>query len=468
MIAVLSRVKRVHFVGIGGIGMSGIAELLLNLGFEVSGSDLVLTDITKKLSDVGARITEGHDSGNVGSASVVVHSSAVRRGNPEVVWAEEHNIPVISRAEMLSHLVRMKPHSIAVAGTHGKTTTASLTGEVLTACGLDPTIIVGGVVRNLATNAVLGSGDYIVTEADEYDRSFLKLWPTVAVITAIEAEHLDTYANLDDIKEAFAAFASAVPFYGVVVGCGDEPAVRDVLEALNVPTVTYGLTESVDVKGIDFSSRGQETTYTLVREDDSLGRISLHLPGEHNVKNSLAAAAVGLELDLPMAGIRRGIADFMGVRRRFEIRKRVGDIMIVDDYAHHPTEVKSTLSAARAGWDRRIIAVFQPHLYSRTRDFAEEFGRSFAHADMVVVTDVYPARENPLPGVTGELISDSVSASGHPSVHYVASADDVADFLAAVIEPNDMVITIGAGDIRKVGDKLIQLLTELEVSSESA
>ena len=458
MMVKLGHTNHLHFVGIGGIGMSGLAELLLNQGYTVSGSDMTDTDITRNLQKMGGRIFIGHSAENIGSADVVVHSSAVKNDNPEIVAANEKGIPVIRRAEMLAELVRLKPYAVAVAGTHGKTTTTSIAGMVMTEAGLDPTIIVGGVVRSLATNARLGDGDYIVAEADEFDRSFLTLSPTIAIITNIEIEHLDIYKDLDDIKDTFITFASRVPFYGAVIACIDEQHLREILPDIKKRIITYGLDESAEVRAVNISYDSGESRFNLINDGDDLGEIRLRLPGVHNVKNALGVIALSFELDIPFDTVAKALSEFEGVLRRFEIKKRIAGMMIVDDYAHHPTEVKSSLSAAQTGWDRRVIAVFQPHLYSRTRDFKDEFGSSFNHADVVIITDVYPAREAPIEGVTGKLIADAVKSSGHKEVHYLPEKEKIADFLMEFATEGDMIITIGAGDIFKVGEEFIQKL----------
>ena len=463
----MGHTKHLHFVGIGGIGMSGLAELLLNQGYTVSGSDMTDTDITQNLRKMGGRIHIGHAAANIGNADVVVRSSAVKNDNPEVKAANENGIPVIRRAEMLSELVRLKPYAVAVAGTHGKTTTTSIAGMVLTEGGLDPTIIVGGVVRSLATNARLGDGDYIVAEADEFDRSFLTLSPTIAIITNIEIEHLDIYKDLDDIKNAFLTFASRVPFYGAVIACIDEPHLREILPDIKKRVITYGLDENAEVRAIDISYDSGDSRFNLINDGVGLGEIRLHLPGVHNVKNSLGVIALALELDIPFDTVAKALNEFEGVRRRFEIKKRIAGMMIVDDYAHHPTEVKSSLSAAQTGWDRRVIAVFQPHLYSRTRDFKDEFGSSFNHADVVIITDVFPAREAPIEGVTGKIIADAVESSGHKEVHYLPEKEKISDFLIDIATEGDMIITIGAGDIYKIGEEFIQKLESADKNAVS-
>ena len=467
MMVKLGHTKHLHFVGVGGIGMSGLAELLLNQGYAVSGSDMTETDITRNLQKMGGTIYIGHSAENIGDADVVVHSSAVTDDNPEIEAAKEKGIPVIRRAEMLAELVRLKPYAVAVAGTHGKTTTTSIAGMVMTEAGLDPTIIVGGVVRSLATNARLGDSDYIVAEADEFDRSFLTLSPTIAIITNIEIEHLDIYKDLDDIKDTFLIFASRVPFYGAVIACIDEPHLKAILPDIKKRIITYGLDENAEVRAVDISYESGESRFNLINEGTDLGKIHLRMPGVHNVKNALGVIALALELDIPFDTIAKALSEFEGVRRRFEIKKRIAGMMIVDDYAHHPTEVKSSLSAAQTGWDRRVIAVFQPHLYSRTRDFKDEFGSSFNHADVVIITDIFPAREAPIEGVTGKLIADAVKSSGHKEVHYLPEKEKISDFLIDFATEGDMIITIGAGDIYKIGEEFIQKLERAEKDAVS-
>ncbi|MBN1780207.1 UDP-N-acetylmuramate--L-alanine ligase [bacterium] len=444
-----------HFVGIGGIGMSGIAEVLLNLGFRVSGSDRQLSAVTEHLEQLGAEIHEGHDGGYVSGADVVVISSAVPQDNPEVVAAHAQKIPVIRRAEMLGELMRVR-QGIAIGGTHGKTTTTSMAGLVLQEAGLDPTLIVGGKLRSLKTNARLGEGQYLVVEADEFDRSFLQLTPFLAVITNIETEHLDCYDNLDDIKHAFVTYANQVAFYGSVILCLDEGSLQEIMPKLKRRIVTYGLTPQAQVRAADARFNENSSRYTAWFGGQRLGEIQLQLPGIHNVRNSLAALAVGLELEIPFKTIQKALGEFTGVHRRFEIKYNENDLLVVDDYAHHPTEIQATLRAAREGWDRRVVAVFQPHLYSRTRDFYHDFGQSFFDADVLVVTDIYPAREKPVEGVTGALVADEARALGHRNVNYIPDKTEVPAFLQNTVRPGDMIITMGAGDIWKTGESFIE------------
>lgn len=450
-------IKKVHFVGIGGIGMSGLAEILLNQGFEISGSDRSLSEITKRLSDLGVKIYEGHSPENIKDIDVLVYSSAVTLDNPEVKVALEKKIPVIKRAEMLAEVMRLK-YGIGIAGTHGKTTTTSMVGLVLTEGGIDPTIIVGGKLSSLGgTNARLGDGEFIVVEADEFDRTFLKLTPTIAAITTLEREHLDTYKDLDDIKSAFIEFANKVPFYGFVVICLDEEALQDILPNINKKIFTYGLTSQADVRAINIEQDGFLNKYEVVYKGENLGKIKLKIPGIHNIKNSLVAIIIGNELGIPFNKIKNALESFTGVYRRFEVKYNK-EIMVVDDYAHHPTETTATLAGIRAGWQRRLIAVFQPHLYSRTRDFYNEFARSFLNSDIFICTDIYPAREEPIEGITGELIANAAKKFGHKNVFYVQDKNDIPDLLKEIKQDGDIIITMGAGDIWKYGEKFIEML----------
>jgi UDP-N-acetylmuramate--alanine ligase len=455
---VFKSIKKIHFVGIGGIGMSGIAEILLTRGFEVSGSDLMLTDVTKRLSDLGAKIYKGHSEDNVKDANVLVYSSAVMpENNPEVKAAISKNIPIIKRAEMLAETMRMK-YGIGIAGTHGKTTTTSMVGLILTEGGVDPTIIVGGKLSGLGgTNARLGNGEFIVVEADEFDRTFLKLTPTIAAITTLESEHLDTYKDLDDIKTAFVEFANKVPFYGFVVICLDEPALQDIIPSINKTIFTYGTTAQADVRAVDIKHSGFNSEYTVIYKGERLGCVKLNIPGEQYIKNSLVAVTIGMELGVDFKKIKKALEKFTGVYRRFETKYK-NNLIVIDDYAHHPTETTVTLAGIRAGWDRRLIAVFQPHLYTRTRDFYQEFGKSFLNTDVFICTDIYPAREEPIEGVTGELISNITKKFGHKNVHYIKDKNDVPKKLMEIKKDGDIIVTMGAGDIWKYSEKFVELL----------
>jgi UDP-N-acetylmuramate--alanine ligase len=456
-----SSIRKLHFVGIGGIGMSGIAEILSAEGFAVTGSDRAASENTDRLKSLGISVLIGHDASNLApDVDALVYSSAVGSDNPEVAEAHRRKIPVIRRAEMLAEVMRLK-YGIGIAGTHGKTTTTSMVSLVLMEGGIDPTVIVGGRLRGLAgSNARLGKGEFIVVEADEFDRSFLSITPTIAVLTTLETDHLDCYRDLDDIKSAFIQFAGKVPFYGFVVLCLDEPALQDIMPKIKKKIVTYGLNGQADLQAVDIVHRQNMTRFTVLRDGKELGEIELQIPGDHNVQNALAATAVGLELQVPFSKVKAGIEKFTGVFRRWEVKAELDGITVIDDYAHHPTEIRATLAGAKAGWRRRTVCVFQPHLYSRTRDFYDEFGRAFFNADVLIVTDVYPAREEPIQGVTGELIANAAKEFGHKQVHYVPEKKDVPGYLMTITRPGDMVITMGAGDIWKFGEQFISLRKE--------
>jgi UDP-N-acetylmuramate--alanine ligase len=452
------RLRRLHFVGAGGVGMSGLAEiLLLSTPLEISGCDLQRSENTDRLTKLGARIAYGHDASHVRDSDLLVISSAVGESNPEVVSARERGVPVIRRAEMLAEIMRLK-QGVAIAGTHGKTTTTSLTGMVLTEAGFDPTIVVGGQVRILGTNARLGKGDFLVAEADEFDRSFLELTPVVAVITNIEADHLDCYRDLADILDAFAIFANRVPFYGAVVACVDDAGVREILPRVKRRVVTYGESPDANVRAGEIRLEASGTTFEVWEGQTwSLGGVHLRLPGRHNVANALAAIAVGRELSIPFPTIARALSEFTGVIRRFETKGESGGVLVVDDYAHHPTEIAATLAAARQVYpDRRLVALFQPHLYSRTRDFAAAFGQALTAADVAIVTDVYPSREKALPGITGALVADAARAAGHPAVAYVAEKNAVAEELERSLRRGDLLVTMGAGDVVRFGEEYLR------------
>jgi len=453
-----SSIKKLHFIGIGGIGMSGIAEIMLDQGFKVSGSDRALTEVTERLQNLGAVTFEGHRASNLANdVDTVVYSSAVQPDNPEILEAQRRKIPIVRRAEMLAEVMRLK-YGIGIAGTHGKTTTTSMASLILMEGGLDPTVIVGGKLSGLGgTNARLGRGEFIVVEADEYDRSFLSISPTIAVLTTLETDHLDCYRDLEDIKSAFIQFANKVPFYGFIVLCLDEPALLDIMPNLSKKKIiTYGLNPQADVQAIDIRHKDNTTTFTLIRSNKELGTITLQVPGKHNVQNSLGAIAVGLELGVPFEKIKSGIEKFVGVYRRWEKKGEVNGISVYDDYAHHPTECRATLSGVKSGWRRRVVCVFQPHLYSRTRDFYEDFGKSFLLSDVLVVTDIYPAREEPIQGVTGELIVNAAKQFGHKDVRYVPDKKQVPVFLKSIVKSGDIVITMGAGDIWKYGEEFLK------------
>ncbi|MFH1070250.1 MAG: UDP-N-acetylmuramate--L-alanine ligase [Candidatus Glassbacteria bacterium] len=451
------KVKKIHLVGIGGTGMCGIAEILLEDGYGVTGSDLVKSATTDRLGKLGARVSEGHDPANVEGADVVVISSAVMPDNVEVTEARRRLIPVIRRAEMLAELMRTK-YGIAVAGTHGKTTTTSMIGGVLESAGLDPTVIVGGRLRSLGRHAKRGASELLVAEADEFDRSFLKLSPSVAVITNIDTDHLDCYGDLGHIMEAFVEFANKVPFYGTVVACLDNQPLLSIIPRIERRIFTYGESTqaNLQVAGIEYAGGGSASRLTL--DGEPLGELRLQVPGRHNVENAMAAVAVGLELGVPYERIAAALAEFKGVHRRAEIKGEAAGRLVIDDFAHHPTEIRAILDALKKGWARRIVAVFQPHLYSRTRDLAAEFGSSFMQSDLLVVTDVYGSREKPIPGVNGELIAKAARDHGHRKVIYCPDKNDLPDALLELTAPGDLVVTIGAGDIYRCGERLLELL----------
>ena len=459
------KVKKVHFVGIGGIGMSGIAELLINLGFEVTGSDMKTTNITENLQKHGAVIYEGHKPENVNDSDVLVYSSAVQVDNPELQRAKDKQIPIIRRAEMLSELLKLKQTSIAVGGTHGKTTTTSMMGAVLTEALLDPTLVVGGVVKSLDVNALLGQGDVIVAEADEFDKSFLQLTPTYAIITNIDTDHMDCYDSEEDLLNAFAQYANAIPFYGAVVACVDEPLIKRILPDISRPVITYGFSGDAEFQAERRLYREVRSTFVVKHRGKELGEVEMMVPGAHNIKNALAVIALGTEMNIDFNTISNGLKQFSGVKRRFEIKGIFDDVMVVDDYAHHPTEVSATLRAIKNGWDRRLVAVFQPHLYSRTQDLYEDFARSFLISDVLLVTDVYPAREEPIAGVTGELITNMAKSMGHENVYWVEDKKRLVAAMKALVEPGDLVITMGAGDIWRICDKYAAILEKEAVEA---
>ncbi len=454
------RIQHVHFVGIGGIGMSGIAEVLVNLGFRVSGSDVKRSNVTDRLQKMGVEFSEGHRAENVGDSHVVVRSTAVRDDNPEVIEAQRLSIPVIPRAEMLAELMRLKPHSVAVAGSHGKTTTTSMVSTVLGNAGLDPTIVVGGVVGAFGSNAHLGTSDLMVVEADESDRSFLMLTPTIAVVTNIDREHMDYYHDMDDVRVCFTNFVNKVPFYGSSVLCLDDPNVQAIIPHIERRRMTYGLSAQADVSahGIRYNNNFG-STFTVWRGSEVVGDVSLQVPGVHNVYNSLAAIAVGFELDVPFEKIADALGSFIGAARRFQLRGQVDDILVIEDYGHHPTEIRVTLAAAKIGsGGRRLVVLFQPHRYTRTHDLMQEFARSFNNADSLFITDIYAASEDPIEGVTAEALTNAIKRFGHKDARYVGHLDNAAEALRAHVQPGDLVLTMGAGTVNRVSEQLLELM----------
>jgi len=458
---VFKKIRRIHFVGIGGIGMSGIAEVLHNLGYLVSGSDSRESETTRRLGSLGLSVTIGHRAENIGAADVVVRSSAVGHENAEVAAARQRLIPVIQRAEMLAELMRMK-YGVAIAGTHGKTTTTSLVATVLARGGLDPTMVIGGRLNALGSNAKLGRGDFLVAEADESDGSFLKLSPTIAVVTTVDAEHLDYYRDLNHIKDTFVEFINKVPFYGLAVLCLDQENIQAILPQVEKRFVTYGLRTQADFLARDISFAGMTSECSVSWKGKLLGRLRLKVPGLHNVYNALAAVAVGMDLDLAFETIRDALGEFTGVDRRFQVRGEARGITVVDDYAHHPAEIQATLDAAKNGFGRQVVAVFQPHRYTRTRALLSEFSTAFYQADRVFVTEIYPAGEAPIAGVSGRQIADGVAGHGHKRVTYVADKGDLAAAVLDVAQPGDMVLTLGAGDIWRVGEEILERLRAAE------
>ncbi|MBK9216282.1 MAG: UDP-N-acetylmuramate--L-alanine ligase [Chloracidobacterium sp.] len=456
-------VKRIHFIGIGGIGMSGIAEVLCNLGFIVTGSDVRRGKNTERLETLfSIGIAEGHRAENVGAAEVVVYSSAVKEDNPEVVEAKERGIPVIPRAEMLAELMTLRPYAVAVSGTHGKTSTTSMIATVLGHAGIDPTTVVGGVVDTLGSNARLGQSDWFVTEADESDRSFLMLYPTIAVVTNIDKEHMESYRNMDDVVQCFTDFVNKVPFYGAAIICLDNQNVQSIIPNIRRRRITYGLSEQADLSAKDigyndtFGSR-----FTVVHRGDVLGEISLPVPGKHNVYNALAATAVAMELEVPFSKIVEAFAGFKNANRRFQFKGEARGVSVVDDYGHHPTEIVATLDAARnSAAGRRIVVVFQPHRYSRTRELMDEFAVSFNNADVLYLVDIYAASEKPIGGITAEALANNIEKSGHKGVSYIGPVEGAADMVVPALRPGDLVITLGAGSVTRLSDEIVVKLQE--------
>ena len=461
-----AKIQRIHFVGIGGIGMSGIAEVLLNLGYKVSGSDLRNSPVTQRLASFGAMIFEGHGAENLSEAEVVVTSSAISAENPEVARAHELHIPVIQRAEMLAELMRLK-YGIAIAGMHGKTTTTSMVAAVLAAGGLDPTVVVGGRVDAMGSNARLGKSQYLVAEADESDRSFLKLSPILSVVTNIDREHMDCYRNMRDVKKTFVEFMDRVPFYGMIVACNDDPLLRRLLPEVQRRTVTYGTK-----RGSDFLIKPQETTqrsngdsrplsrFRVRFQEKDLGEFTLHVPGLHNVLNATAAIAVGIGLDVSVDAIRTALDQFRGVDRRFQLRGVVAGVSVIDDYGHHPTEIKATLAAARQCGFRKVHVIFQPHRYTRTRDLMEEFTSAFNDADSLFVLDIYAASEPPIEGITGEALAQKIREKIVKCGRYASSTTEAVDAAAALAEQGDMILTLGAGSVSQLGPMILEKLKE--------
>jgi len=458
-----AKIQRIHFVGIGGIGMSGIAEVLLNLGYKVSGSDLKASPITHRLAALGAITFEGHRADNLAGADVVVTSSAIARDNPEVLAAHLGHIPVIPRAEMLAELMRLK-YGIAVAGMHGKTTTTSMLAVVLAAGGLDPTVVIGGRVDAMGSNARVGKSEYFVAEADESDRSFLKLWPILAVVTNLDREHMDCYRDMADVERTFVEFLDHVPFYGMVVACNDNDDLRRLLPAVRRRIVTYGTREGSDFlitemrSGTAVDGRLATSSFRVWYRGRDLGEFRLHVPGEHNVRNATAAIAVGFGLDIPTEKIREGLEKFNGVDRRFQFKGRVNGVAVIDDYGHHPTEIRATLAAARQCGFRHVHVIFQPHRYTRTQLLLDEFATAFRDADSVTLLDIYAASEAPIPGVSGELLAERIRESGKTQAVYSGSFSAAAERVVQLASEGDMILTLGAGNVSQLGLEVLEAL----------
>lgn len=453
----LKRFRRLHMVGIGGSGMSGIAEILLMAGFKVTGSDPVESGVTRRLEELGATIFHTHKASNVDDAEFVIYTSAVNENHVELAAARERNIPVIRRAEMLGELMRMK-NGVAISGTHGKTTTTSLTGEVLSVAGLEPTVIVGGRLCRLDTGAISGGGEFIVAEADEFDKSFLKLIPTVVVITNIDSDHIECYGSYQELENAFVQFANSVPFYGRAILCLDEKSLLNVIPRIDRKITTYGFSPNANVRASEVKYDQGVSIFTVENGEGVLGQVKLPLPGRHNVLNSLAAIAVGRELGIEFKKIKEALEQFKGVHRRFEIIGEANGIMVADDFAHHPAEMAATFSAAKEGWRKPIIAVFQPHLFSRTKELATEFGRALLGADIAMVLPIYPAREAPIEGVTSKLIYDAAKELGHKNIIDVKDRNEVPAMIKKLAHKGDMVLTVGAGDIYKLAPIIVEEL----------
>jgi UDP-N-acetylmuramate--alanine ligase len=452
------KTKHVHFVGIGGSSMSGIAEVLLNLGFLVSGSDANKSDATDKLVSLGANVFIGHSESNVGDADVLVYTAAVKPTNPELMIAHRRKIPVIPRIEMLAELMRMK-YSIAVAGTHGKTTTTGMVSYILEHGGLDPTLVDGGIIRTLGTNIRLGSSEFMVVEADEAYGSIKKLSASIAIVTNIDNDHLDYYESMDEIKKTFLEFINRIPFYGVAILCLDQDNIQELIPKVEKRFVTYGIETKADLTATDIRVGGDGISYKANFQGKSLGDIHIKSPGIHNVSNSLAAVAVGLELDVPFKSIAKALQEFPGIQHRFEILGNVKNVLVVDDYGHHPTEIKATLKAARDTYkDRRIIAIFQPHRYTRVQHLAEEFARCFYQADILIMTEIYSAMEDPIEGITGEMLANVTRDHGHKEVMFIPDKNDIPDHVMSLMKSGDLIITLGAGDVWKSGKEIVERL----------
>ncbi len=450
------KIKRIHFVGIGGIGMSGIAEVLLNLGYEISGSDIGKSATVKRLMDLGAKIHIGHSAENVEGSGVVVTSSAIRADNPEVLRAKEINIPVIPRAEMLAELMRLR-YGIAVAGSHGKTTTTSLIAAVLSYGHLDPTIVVGGKVKTMGTNARLGKGDFMVVEADESDGSFLRLSPVISVLTNIDEEHMDYYKDMDELEGAFLSFLNKIPFYGLSVLCIDCPRVKSLSGDFKKRIITYGFDKDAELRAEDITVSGFETKFFVYLKDARLGSVTLHVPGRHNAQNALAAIAVGMELGMSFEEVSLGLSEFKGIDRRLQVKGEGRGVTVIDDYAHHPREIEVTIDAVKEAQSGRVVVIFQPHRYSRTKLLFDEFVGALGKADMLYIMDIYSAGEDPIDGITSQKLFQSLKENGHKNVSYL-NGDNMVSVVIDNLLPQDVVLTLGAGNVWAFGEKIVEEL----------
>ena len=448
----------IHFVGIGGIGMSGIAELLINLGYTVSGSDLKLSPITQRLEQKGAKIFQGHAKAQVEGANVIVTSSAIAQENPEVIQAKEMVIPIIPRAEMLAELMRIK-YSIAVSGAHGKTSTTAMISQILNTAGLDPTVIIGGLLQGLDTNALHGKGEFIVAEADESDGSFLKYSPAIAAVTNIDLEHLDFYKDIEDIKNTFVQFINSVPFYGLAILCLDNEHVQDILPRIHVRYTTFGMSAQSDLQAREISYKDGKSRFSVFYRNASLGQINLNIAGQHNISNALAGIAAGLELKIPFATIKKALEEIKGVKRRLEIKGDKKGILVMDDYGHHPTEIMATLTAVRESYpEKRLIVVFQPHRYTRTQGLFDDFTRSFYQSASLIVLPIYAASETPIPGVDSKSLCDGIRSHGHKDVSFAPDFTQALSMITHKAGKGDLVLTLGAGDIYTLGERLVEIL----------
>jgi len=457
------KVNRIHMIGIGGIGMSGIAELLLNLDYEISGSDVASSVVVERLMQLGAVITIGHRADNIKNADLVVISSAIKTDNEELLAAREKQIPVIQRAEMLAELMRLK-YGIAVAGSHGKTTTTSMIATILADAGKDPTMVIGGRLIALGTNAKLGQGDIIVVEADESDKSFLRLFPIFVVVTNIDREHLDAYSSLEEISKTFLEFMNKIPFYGAIVACIDDPVIRQLVSSLDKKVIKYGMDPSADFVAVNIALHEFSSKYTLIYKGKNITNVALKVPGIHNIKNSLASIAISQHLDIPFEQIIDSLSNFQGVERRFQLKGKSQSIYLIDDYAHHPTEINAVLQTARSGWKKKIITIFQPHRYTRTFYLMNEFCDVLYQSDIIIITDIYAASEKPIEGVHSSVLVENIMKKGHTACYYVPKLDDVPALIKEVLSKDSMIITVGAGNISKIHHQLIEIITSFEPS----